>query len=76
MKTTPWFPGDVKPVRAGVYERPHPDSQVPVFSYWNGSFWCAYSPSIEHAVRCGLNCIGSLSQDLEWRGLAEPTEKK
>ena len=76
MKTTPWFPGDVDPVRIGVYQRRHDSTGAINFSYWNGVIWCATAVSWEAAHKNGIKCIGSWHQYIEWRGLTEPTEKK
>ena len=74
MKTTPWFPGDVKPVRVGVYQRSghglHP------FSYWDGLHWCRSTTSPKDAEAFGRRHVQSIFQTIKWRGLTEPTEKK
>lgn len=61
-KLTPWFPPEVKPVRAGLYET----RTFPGFSslrHWNGSwFGCVFD----------MHERSASSDDFEWRGLAEP----
>ena len=74
MKTTPWFPGDVKPVRVGVYER-RGQSRNRLFSNWNGVAWGILAVCPFTAARLGER-IRSNYQRLKWRGLTEPTEKK
>ena len=73
MKTTPWFPGDVKPVRVGVYQR---GGGVRPFSYWNGLYWCCSAMSPKNAEDMGRRKLQSIFQAIKWRGLTEPTEKK
>jgi len=38
---TPWFPGSVKPVREGVYERRMGSTSMLRYSHWNGAKWGA-----------------------------------
>ena len=75
MKLTKWIPGNVKPVRVGVYERFY-DRTTPWrsirYSYWNGKFWGVYADTPEEAKR--LSTIRSLEQTLPWRGLARKPE--
>lgn len=70
-KLTPWFPGDVKPVRPGVYER-----KVVVlrryYSRWTGSRWLTIEDSAQRAAQSNYQ---SMYQDLPWRGLAEPPKE-
>ena len=70
MKKTPWFPGDVKPVRPGVYERQY---EVGVYySQFDGSTW-----------RCGWRDAHTAINETRvspfqanpWRGLAAKTRK-
>lgn len=74
-KTTPWFPGSVKPVRKGVYQR---TSRIPsansflVYSFWNGKFWLLNATYLANATRTS---VGSAYQDLPWRGLAQEPRK-
>jgi len=37
-KYTPWFPGTMKPVREGVYQR-KVSNVVKCYSYWDGEQW-------------------------------------
>jgi hypothetical protein len=71
--TTPWYPGDVKPHRKGVYERqcPEPDDR---YSYWNGEFWAPSDSTIDGAM--DPFWIDSLSdwQTVPWRGLTREAE--
>lgn len=70
---TDWFPGTVKPVHAGFYERDYTIKGLPkIFpiDYWDGEFWLAayegLTPSLAKSrPRCGY-------QELPWRGLAAP----
>lgn len=71
-KLTPWFPGDVKPARKGVYERDFPNGSL--YSRWNGRHWIFGYYAVEHAAtRVGK----SLYQTKRWRGLSSnPKAKK
>lgn len=66
MKKTPWFPGTVKPVHVGVYQRDYA-SRV-AYCKWDGVFWYWAAPRRKEAQR---ECGKSISQTLPWRGLAE-----
>lgn len=67
-KLTPWFPGSVKPVRVGVYERDY-DRGYPVYSRWDGKHWLwTYDSSRQAAIEQGKL---SPFQNIPWRGLAE-----
>ena len=70
-KVTPWFGGDVKPVRAGVYERKIPDSGT---AYWNfdGRHWNYGGDS----TPTNVGSIGlAFNQNMPWRGLAADPQK-
>jgi hypothetical protein len=78
MKLTAWFPADVKPVHAGVYE-----TQSPVFEYeenwysfwdgvqWGQSYHRLHGEAVDAAYR---NRRPTCYQDHPWRGLAEKPE--
>lgn len=73
QKTTPWFPGTVKPVHVGVYET---DAYLPgrvLYQHWNGSFFGFAGSTPQEA----LKCAGSESrfQHDKWRGLASKDGK-
>lgn len=42
IKLTPWFTGDQKPVRVGVYQRDLYGEDVKAYSYWDGEVWGLY----------------------------------
>lgn len=68
MKTTPWFPGDVKPVRSGVYERMHPYNRQ-LFSWFEsktGEWGMAHYSKDEAGLFRGSQ---SALQGKPWRGL-------
>ena len=68
MKLTSWFPGDVKPVHVGVYERrPSFNTDIRQYSYWDGSAWHWLGWTAPSAVL--LTGIHSAFQDLPWRGV-------
>lgn len=70
MKLTEWFPGDVKPVRRGVYERDYGGGIFGNlgFALWTGSQWKYRSTTPEKAC---VESIDSLNIRRPWRGLAE-----
>lgn len=63
---TPWFDGEVKPARVGVYQR---RTYGDYFAYWffDGSVWLTGGTSTPDVARCGSK--HSPEQDREWRGL-------
>jgi hypothetical protein len=68
-KLTPWFTGDVKPVRPGVYQRRGVNGRV-YYSRWPGDNWLFglwYTPS--DASHLFLH-RASMHQALPWRGIA------
>ena len=69
-KLTPWFPGNVKPARAGVYE-----TKLGLFggySRWTGKFRTDTEQTKKDANRCSLRG----AQAKQWRGLATPPKAK
>lgn len=72
MKLTNWIPGNVKPVRVGVYQRKYDQNSIASstwYCYWNGAFWGVNGETPEDAARA--KHIASGAQNLLWRGLAE-----
>lgn len=67
---TPWFPGDVKPVRPGVYETDARGSRLRCFQHWNGRFWGMACKTLDGAELYADD--SSNYQDDKWRGLASP----
>jgi len=66
-KLTPWFSGDVKPARVGVYERiPTPETYP--YAYWNGRVWMCSAITERDAKN--HRDISSSHQHDKWRGLA------
>lgn len=69
LPRTDWLPGDVKPVRRGVYERqcrnrPH------LFCKFDGVKWYAGQNTPQEAERARLPSI--FGDSLPWRGLTQP----
>lgn len=74
-KLTPWFPGDMEPVRKGWYEvravglnhrhRGHLSGRP--FRYWTGHRWMTASPNLSWA----FSSIFGSDPAHQWRGLAE-----
>ena len=71
-KLTPWFPGDVKPVRPGVYQRlldPDTTYQEIVFSRFDGVAWFTGADSCELAL-CRI-AESPFQHSVKWRGLTK-----
>ena len=69
MKLTPWYPGHVKPVRVGVYERDYgDDDQTPSYCYFD-KVWSSYGGSVEEAE--SYKDYVSSEQCYPWRGIAK-----
>jgi hypothetical protein len=66
MKKTPWFSGDQKPARVGVYEREYGDYGV--FSFWDGGWWCSGETTPDKALSRAMS--RSWYGAVKWRGLA------
>ena len=69
--TTPWFPGHVKPVRRGLYQRNTNlgEDIWPTWTLWDGKRWRMNSCNRFEAESAQLP---SGWQSLPWRGLKEP----
>lgn len=64
---TPWFNGQIKPVRPGVYEREFPNRAL--YAEWTGVQWLCARLSVKGAIK---ERDVSLQQDtIHWRGLAQ-----
>ena len=71
MVKTRWYPGSIKPVRKGWYERQGSRAfDVNIISYWNGHKWIQ-----GWFVGCPVPSVHkgptSTRQDLKWRGAAQ-----
>lgn len=66
MKLTPWFSGDQKPVRPGVYERDY-GTRNPWFCHWDGSRWGMSGETSDKAV--AWRHWASVNQCIRWRGI-------
>lgn len=73
-KLTPWFPGDVKPTRKGVYEVSEDNNRW--YSYWNGKTWGWISMWPDIAYDRRNNFKFSPKQMGDWRGLAQDPKAK
>ena len=73
MKLTPWYHGDVKPVRVGVYQRDYSGTSIghsrSHYCYWNGKFWGLYATNPK--IAAWLQNSSSADQNLPWRGVAK-----
>ena len=67
---TDWFPGDLKPVRKGVYER---RSIAGRYSFWTGSRWCMGFTYMDEVS--GSKAASSFDQGALWRGLTSDPSK-
>jgi len=69
MKFTPWFPGNVKPVRVGVYQQHCGMGTIVGYQYWNGKKWSSWSHSVEGAILRSGSIACSDHQNDPWRGV-------
>lgn len=72
-KLTPWFKGDVKPARKGVYQREYgAGCRTDIrFSYWDGARWRWPSKESAETASDHWRCRPpSAIVNLRWRGLA------
>ncbi|QIM51581.1 hypothetical protein [Hydrogenophaga crocea] len=67
FKLTPWFPGETKPVRIGVYERLGNDGRT-ARSKWDGEYWLGGARTTDEAASVTSR---ALWQNLPWRGLKQ-----
>jgi hypothetical protein len=70
MKYTTWFPHDVKPVRAGVYEIKE-SGLLRWYRRWSGKRWYVGSSSVDEAAK---ETEELLYTNEMWRGLAKETK--
>ena len=72
MKLTEWYPGDVKPVRVGVYQQQSGIRPVSIgYQYWDGSFWNGWFKTAEMAFRFRRSRVSISHQNDPWRGVAK-----
>lgn len=71
MTLTDWFPGSVKPVRKGVYQREYTYGQAKglQYCYWNGKGWGMGEHSVEQAMTHEIVFMVAPRQILPWRGV-------
>lgn len=75
---TPWFDGDTKPARPGVYATAVPGQKFEKYAYWDGRLWYYQGPTVQIAQHLGTYHDASMGQhpwtswfqDMRWRGLA------
>lgn len=66
---TPWFPGDVKPVRVGAYQTDGETGDPECFQHWDGTTWGYLAFCAEEAAPS--DGFPSQRQNSKWRGLAK-----
>ena len=71
MTLTDWFPGSVKPVRKGVYQREYTygKSKGLQYCYWNGKVWGMGEQTVEEAMTHEIVFMVAPRQFLPWRGV-------
>jgi hypothetical protein len=62
---TEWYPGEIKPIRKGVYQRSNND--IILYSYWNGCYWCSGGDTVELALE--FKRWRAVQQCTKWRGV-------
>lgn len=72
-KLTPWFPGETKPVRPGIYmvDQSWPGQEPQrVFSYWDGAHWYPQASKPEKVMQ--WICYGPRKIPFrQWCGILE-----
>lgn len=68
QRLTPWFPGEVKPARPGVYQQKFKGKIG--YQFWNGTRWMAWAGTPEAAMHRMHWEIPDACQQDPWRGLA------
>lgn len=71
-KLTSWYPGHVKPVRPGVYQRKYKKPGVR-YCRFDGERWFIYEETVQLAADGDLV---SIRQNIPWRGLAAANGKE
>ena len=75
MKKTQWFPGEVKPVRDGVYEKTfNVKGRWQVYSRWRDNRWHRFCSTPYAAYKDEER--SRHQNDLPWRGLAQDPNKR
>lgn len=72
MKTTDWFPGSVKPVRAGLYERLVCGEAC--WAVFDGAVWYLSSPTQQEALEFAADKKDGVSDQqtrFQWRGILQ-----
>jgi hypothetical protein len=74
-KYTPWFPGTVKPVHVGVYQRAVYRKGSPlhkwVYAKWDGWHWHSARWTEALAAKAGFSGMNVGPNSPKWRGLKE-----
>jgi hypothetical protein len=67
MILTDWFPGSVKPVRKGVYQREYiyGKAKLSMYCHWDGKRWLAGGQIVDGAE----HHFPAPNQSLRWRGV-------
>lgn len=70
MKVTPWFDGEIKPVRKGVYQLFNGTQTMIGYQYWDGEYWYEWDVSPEIAAKIKWPAASCFQND-KWRGIAK-----
>jgi hypothetical protein len=71
---TDWFPANIKPVRAGVYEVDTPNSKANKYAYFDSSGWRLCASSVKQAsgeIKWPDNLSSMNLLRSKWRGFTE-----
>lgn len=70
-RKTDWYPGHIRPIRSGVYERQLPFDPATVFSYYDATthHWYGDYPSALLAGKYTWHTFVSREQRAPWRGM-------
>lgn len=69
MKTTEWFPGDVHPVREGVYQLHNTSTGIVFHANWHKGAWALGYMKAWNAAQFKMPCV--VQDRWPWRGLTE-----
>jgi len=70
---TPWFPGNVRPARPGVYQRRLQSCKESFYAMWDGRRWHLGADSLDDTiVGIGMHSIVQCEPRAQWRGRRHP----
>ncbi len=75
LPLTPWYPGDTKPIRRGIYQVAYFSTAQPSYCMWCGTHWGpSYNmrnPNALSLAKQASHLWPSTKQTMRWRGVEE-----